>query len=169
VPLSIFGHVSFVVFLFFQLNFIPSIFHPVNGLQDETQNQSSSPDYLEQEQQDDRALVLNESDSSRANPNELRLKEGTLTPELVASDLNSLNSSQFASYPLEELSSDDLLATFDIISDETLDKTLTNIRPENLKIIFDKILSLYYESIFERLSPETQKYVQESAGLQVIS
>jgi Mg/Co/Ni transporter MgtE len=124
---------------------------------------------MDQEQEDNRAMAFNQSDSSKANPNDLRLKGGTLNPELVARDLISLNSSQFAEYPLEELSSDDILATFNLISDETLDKALTNIKPENLKTIFDKILPLDYESIFERLSPETQKYVLENTGLQEIS
>jgi Mg/Co/Ni transporter MgtE len=167
--LSIFGYPSFLVLVITQLIFYSTIFQPIYGLQTDNLNQSSAITDLQQEQEDDRASIFNEPDSPRANPGELKLKENTLTPELAAKELSNLNSSQITEYPLQELSSDDVLATFNLVSDETLEKVLTNIKPENLKIIFDKILPFYYESIFERLSPQTQNYVLDNTGKQGIS
>lgn len=165
--LSPFGYFSFIVIIAIQLTFSSITFQAAFGSQ--ADNQSSAISDSEQEQEDDRSSIFNETDSSKANPNELKLKETIRTPELAAKELNSSESSQIADYPLQELSSDDILATFNLVSDETLEKVLTNIKPENLKVIFDKIPSFFHESIFERLSPETQNYIQDNGGIQGIS
>ena len=139
------------------------------GSQTDDLNQSSAINNSEQEQKDDKSSIFNETDSSRANPSELSLPETTLNPELAAKELSSYNQSEIADYPLQELSFDDILATFNLVSDETLEKVLINIKPENLQVIFDKIPSFYHESIFERLSPEAQNYIRDNAGIQGIS
>ena len=139
------------------------------GSQTDDLNQSSTINNSEQEQKDDRSSIFNETDSSKANPSELSLPETTLNPELAAKELSSYNLSEIADYPLQELSFDDILATFNLVSDETLEKVLINIKPENLQVIFDKIPSFYHESIFERLSPEAQNYIRDNAGIQGIS
>jgi hypothetical protein len=167
--LSTFGYFSFIVIIAIQLIFSSIAFQAVFGSQADNLNQSSEISNSGQEQEDDRFSIFNETDSSKANPNELKLKETARTPELAAEELNSSELSQIADYPLQELSSDDILATFNLVSDETLEKVLTNIKPENLKVIFDKIPSFYHESIFERLSPETQNYIRNNGGMQGIS
>jgi hypothetical protein len=167
--LSHFGYFSFIVIIAIQLTFSSITFQAAFGSQADNLNQSSAISDSEQEQEDDRSSIFNETDSSKANPGELTLKETTLTPELAAKELNSSNSSQIANYPLQELSSDDILATFNLVSDETLEKVLINIKPENLEVLFDKIPSFYHESIFERLSPEAQNYIRDNGGIQGIS
>lgn len=164
--LSLSGYFFFIVII--QLNF-GSVTSVALGSQTDDLNQSSTISNSEQEQEDDRSSIFNETDSSKANPSELLLPETTLNPELAAKELSSYNQSEIADYPLQELSFDDILATFNLVSDETLEKVLINIKPENLKVIFDKIPSFYHESIFKRLSPEAQNYIRDNAGIQGIS
>ena len=135
--------------------------------QPNNQNQSSIVAEIVEEQEADRASLLNESDGNKASPRDLKLNGNALTPELVSAELTNYNSSQIADYPLQELSADELMTAFNLISDATLEKVLTNITSENLKIIFDKINSFYYESILDRLSEKTQKYILDNTGIQI--
>jgi hypothetical protein len=164
--LSLYSYSSFIVII--QLN-IGSVIPVALGSQTDDLNQSSAFSNLEQEHEDNRSSIFNETDSSKADPSELSLPDTTLNPELAAKELSSYNQSEITDYPLQELSSDDILATFNLVPDETLEEVLINIKPENLKVIFDKIPSFYHESIFERLSPEAQNYIRDNAGIQGIS
>jgi hypothetical protein len=163
-----FALMSFAVILAVQLNLYSGFFQPLYPLQS-TNNSNGSLAMLdsEQKQKDDRASIFNQPDGSKASPSELALKGNTLTPELIAQRLGSQNSSQIAGFPLEEYSSEDILTTFDYLSDENLEKVLTSVNPGNLKLMFDKINSFHYPSIIERLSQQTQNYVINNTGIQV--
>ena len=92
-----------------------------------------------------------------------------LTPDLVAEELRNLNSTQIADYPLQELSSDDLLATFNLLSNTDIQKVLANTKPENLQIIFSKLPGLVQESFLNQLDASTKSYVANSIGRSAIS
>jgi hypothetical protein len=160
--------ISFAVFLAVQLSLYSEFFQPLYALQSANNPTGSLaiPD-SEQKQKDDRASIFNQTDGSKASPSELALKGNTLTPELIAQRLSSQNSSQIADFPLEEYSSEDILTTFNHLSDENLDKVLTSVNPGNLKIMFDKINTFHYPSIIERLSQQTQSYVINNTGIKV--
>ena len=169
--LSVISFIFLIIVALIQFNFTYDILESTNALQTNNTNPSSDITVGQQEQEDenenDLAAMFNEPEDTKANPDELNLKGTTLTPDLVVKELNSLNSEQIAEYPLQELSSDDILTTFKLLSDETLEKVLTNIKPDNLKIIFDKILPFNYESILERVNQQTQKYIQDNTDIKV--
>ena len=117
-----------------------------------------------------RSLILQEQsdDGTRLDPVDISRYLDTLTPELVAEELRALNSTQVINYPLHELSSDDILATFNLLSDTDIQKVLGNTKPDNLQIIFSKLPGLSHESIFNRLDESTRSYVVNSIGTGVI-
>jgi hypothetical protein len=120
-----------------------------------------------------RSLILQEQsdDGTRLDPldtGDITRDEQMLTPELVAEELRTLNSTQVADYPLHELSSDDILATFNLLSDTDIQKVLANTKPENLQIIFSKLPGLLQEPIFNRLDESPRSYVVNSIGTGVI-
>jgi hypothetical protein len=117
-----------------------------------------------------RSLILQEQsdDGTRLDPADISRYLDTLTPELVTEELRALNSTQVANYPLHELSSDDILATFNLLSDTDIQKVLGNTKPENLQLIFSKLPGLLQESIFNRLDESTRSYVVNSIGTGVI-
>ena len=82
----------------------------------------------------------------------------------MAEELRSLNSTQVGDYPLQELSSDEIIETFNILSDTDLQKVLGNTKPENLQIIFAKIPGELHELILSRLDSSTKSYVERSIG-----
>lgn len=164
---SLFGYVYIILISISPLAYCTNIFHPTYALQPSNQNQLSIGADVVQEQEADRASLLNESDGDKADPADLGLEGSTLTPELVSKELTNSNSSEIADYPLQELSADDIMAAFNLISDATLEKVLTNITSENLNTIFDKINSFYYESILERVSEKTQKHILNNTGIQL--
>ena len=169
--LSVISFIMLIIVTLIQFNFPYDILESTNALQTNNTNQLSDivvgqPEQ-EEENEDDLASIFNEHEGTKANPGELNLKGTTLTPDLVVKELNNLSSEQIVEYPLQELSSDDLLTTFKLLSDETLEKVLTNIKPDNLKIIFDKILPFNYESILKRVNQQTQKYIQDNTNIKV--
>jgi Mg/Co/Ni transporter MgtE len=120
-----------------------------------------------------RSLILQEKsdDATKLDPldiEDISSDEQMLTPDLVAEELRSLNSTQVANYPLHELSSDDILAAFNLLSDTDIQKVLGNTKPDNLQIIFSKLPGLLHESIFSRLDESTRSYVVNSIGRGVI-
>ena len=164
----LFGLIFFIIILTFQLIFSHNIFHLIYALQPtNSSNQISSINVSEQKKMDNRASIFNQSDNSKANPNELALPGVPLTPEVVANDLSNMTSSKIADFPLQEYSSDDLLTIFAKLSNDSLAKVLTSVTTENLKTMFDKIDPSDYGSILERLSQQTQKYVMDNTGIKV--
>lgn len=144
------------------------------ALQAENLNESSIRSDLPQEAPN-RSLILQEQsddgtrlDPADISPREISGDEQMLTPELVAEELRTLNSTQVADYPLHELSSDDILATFNFLSDTDIQKVLGNTKPDNLQIIFSKLPGLLHESIINQLDESTKNYVLNSIGRSVI-
>lgn len=169
--LTIISFIFLIIVVSIQFDFSSNLLESINALQtNDTSQLSYNPigQYeQEEEDEDDLASIFNEPEGSKANPNELHSGETSLISDLVVKELKNLSSVQLAEYPLQELSSDDILTTFKLLSDETLEKVLTSIKSDNLKIIFDKILPLDYESILERVNQQTQKYVQDNTGIKV--
>jgi Mg/Co/Ni transporter MgtE len=117
------------------------------------------------EKKDNRTSVFNQPEGSKASPTDLEVKGSKLTPELIAQNLDQSNSSQISQFPLEEYSKKDISVVFKNLSDESLEKVITSILPENVKLIFDKFFSSEQESILERLSQQTQQYIINSTGV----
>ena len=162
----LFGSIFFIVILTFQLNFHYNIFHLIYALQTtNNSNQLSTSNALEQNKNDNRASIFNQSVDSKANPSDLALPEIVLTPVLVAKDLANMTSSKIAGFPLQEYSSEDILTIFTNLSNDSLAKVLTSVTKDNLKTMFDKINPSDYGSILERLSQQTQKYVMDNTGI----
>jgi hypothetical protein len=139
------------------------------GLQTGNSNESSIRSDLGLEAAN-RSLILQEQsdDGTRLDPGDISRDEQMLTPDLVAEELRTLSSTQVADYPLHELSSDDILATFNLLSDTDIQKVLANTKPENLQIIFSKLPGLLQEPIFNRLDASTRSYVVNSIGTGVM-
>ncbi|HKG88304.1 MAG TPA: hypothetical protein VKA09_16320 [Nitrososphaeraceae archaeon] len=132
-------------------------------------NESSMRNELGQEAAN-RSLILQEQsdDDTRLDPGDISRDGDMLTPDLLAEKLRSLNSTQVADYPLHQLSSDDILATFNILSDTDIQKVLANTKPDSLQTIFSKLPGSFAESIFNRLDATTKSYVLSSIGRSVI-
>jgi hypothetical protein len=135
------------------------------GLQTGNSNESSIRSDLALEAAN-RSLILQEQsdNGTRLDPGDISRDEQMLTPELVAEELRTFNSTQVADYPLHELSSDDILATFNILSNTDIQKVLANTKPENLQVIFAKIPGQLHELILSRLDPSTESYVLNNIG-----
>jgi hypothetical protein len=139
------------------------------ALQSGSANESSERNEPVQEAVN-RSLILQQSDGgTRLDPGDIVPGEisrdgSMLTPDLVAEELRSLDPVQIADYPLHLLSSDDILATLDLLSDTDLQKIFGNIKPENLQAIFAKIPGSMHELILDRLDPGTESYVRNSIG-----
>jgi hypothetical protein len=114
----------------------------------------------------DRSLILQgqTDNGTRLDPGDISEDEDMLTSELVTEELTSLNSTQIADYPLQELSSDEIIETFNILSDTDLQKVLGNTKPENLQTIFAKIPGELHDLILSRLDSSTKSYVESSIG-----
>jgi hypothetical protein len=131
----------------------------------ETENKSSIINSSVQEPID-RSLILQGQtyNGTRLDPVDISEDEDMLTSELVTEELTTLNSTQIADYPLQELSSDEIIETFNILSDTDLQKVLGNTKPENLQIIFAKIPGELHDLILSRLDSSTKSYVESSIG-----
>jgi hypothetical protein len=126
-------------------------------------SQSSSISDLEQEDaKENRTAIFNQPDGSRATAADLGLNHNTLTPELIAEDLSQKNSSQIAQFPLQEYSKNDILIVFNNLSDDALEKVITSLYPDNIRIIFDKFLPMEREPIYERLSQQIQDSIKST-------
>jgi hypothetical protein len=137
-------------------------------------NESSTRNDSAQESSN-RSLILQEgSDGTRLDPGDLEPEEigpedlsmdgNILTKDYVVEELRSLNSTQVADFPLQELSSDEIIEIFNILSDTDLQKVLGNTKPENLQIIFAKVPGELHDLILSRLDSSTKSYVESSIG-----
>jgi hypothetical protein len=131
----------------------------------EIENESSLVNSSGQEPIDRSLILQGQTDNgTRLDPRDISEDEDMLTPELVTEELTSLNSTQVADYPLQELSSDEIIETINILSDTDLQKVLGNTKPENLQIIFAKIPGELHDLILSRLDSSTKSYVESSIG-----
>jgi chromatin remodeling complex protein RSC6 len=131
----------------------------------ETENKSSIINSSVQEPIDRSLILQGQTDNgTRLDPGDISEDEDMLTSELVTEELTTLNSTQIADYPLQELSSDEIIETFNILSDTDLQKVLGNTKPENLQIIFAKIPGELHDLILSRLDSSTKSYVESSIG-----
>lgn len=154
-----------ILFLFDTWNYFR-----LHALQTENENESSIRNGSGQEAIDRSLILQSQTDNgTRLDPQEIDSRDisedqDILTSELVAEELRSLNSTQVGDYPLQELSSDEIIETFNILSDTDLQKVLGNTKPENLQIIFAKIPGELHELILSRLDSSTKSYVERSIG-----
>jgi len=159
--LPIFGSIVLLILFNSNNNSLPS----VDAAQTKVLNETTENSNLDQPREN-RSSILNQEGSTKAEPSDLSgAVEAILPPELVAEELSSLNPEEIANYPLQELSTDDIVTTFNLLSDQTLEKVLSNIRPDNLKIIFDKIPSEMHHSIIGRLNPQLKNQILNTTGV----
>jgi hypothetical protein len=137
----------------------------LHALQTANENESSTINGSLQEPIDRSLMLQGQTDNgSRLDPGDVSEDEDILTSELVTEELTSLTSTQVADYPLQELSSDEIIETFNMLSDTDLQKVLGNTKPENLQIIFAKVPGELHDLILSRLDSSTKSYVESSIG-----
>lgn len=163
--ISLFFYICLSISLIIQSNSSSDLFQSAYASQTNNTNSSSTISNLVQDDKDNRTSIFDQPEGYKANPRDLDLKGNTLTPELIAKDLSQKDSSQIAGFPLQEYSKDDVLIVFNTLSDDALEKVMTSITPENLRIIFDKFLPFEYESILERISQQTQNHIVNITGI----
>ena len=159
-PFSLVCQILFIILLVTQINISFNNFQSVYTFESNKTNQSSLITNLEQDAKENRSAIFNQPDGSRATAGDLDLNYNTLTPEFIAKDLTQKNSSQIAEFPLQEYSKNDISIVFNNLSDDALERVITSINPDNIRIIFEKFLPLEREPLYERLSQQIQDSIK---------
>ncbi len=82
------------------------------------------------------------------------------TPKLVAKELRTLPPEQLTNYPINDLSSNDLVTVLNMLSIEDLDKTLSNISPDTLReLLNSKLPQDKADEILNRLPVEKSQEI----------
>lgn len=106
-------------------------------------------------------IVSNQSNNTgideetKLGTEDLNSDEHTVTQEMIVNDLHDLGPEEIATYPLNELSPQDLVIIFNSLSVNDLEKTLSSISPDNLREIFVKLPQDEVNQILNRL-PEAK-------------
>jgi hypothetical protein len=113
-------------------------------------------------------MVIGNQSNSSAVDEETRLGTQDLnnddeyndTQEMIANDLHDLSPEEIATYPLNELPPADLIMIFNSLSVDDLEKTLNNIRPDNLReILVVKLTQTKVDQILNRLPEYTVREI----------
>lgn len=94
-------------------------------------------------------------EETKLGAKDLNTEEQTVTQEMIVNDLHDLGPEEIATYPLNELSPQDLVIIFNSLSVNDLEKTLSSISPDNLREIFVKLPQDEVNQILNRL-PEAK-------------
>lgn len=160
--LPFFGVIVLLILFNSNNNSLPAIY----AAQTEGLNETAESGGLDQPRENRSSILSREEDSTRAEPSDLSgAVQAVLPPEIVAEEMSSLNPEEIANYPLHELSSDDIVTTLNLLSDQSLEKVLGSIKSDNLKIIFDKIGPEMHQSILSRLNPELKNQILNTTGI----